>query len=135
MTGIMGTVCYFFWKTESASSAARMANNSGPAPQSMSSKMFWQSFWYLVAFYLTWVPYLGLQFAWSVNQEYGNYAWVITASTLAPLQGFSNFLVYFRRRAKKRFANALSMVRNRLSTPDTGDTGSSQSKPRKESGQ
>ncbi|KAL9183978.1 hypothetical protein ACHAXT_002064 [Thalassiosira profunda] len=66
--------------------------------QSLSSQIFWQSFFYLLAFYLTWPPYLALQYAWAGGRSFTNYGLILTAATMVPLQGFWNVLVYLRPR-------------------------------------
>ena len=66
----------------------------------MSSVVFWQSVWYVFSFYITWLPYLALQYLWA-SGSLPPYGFVVFASTLVPLQGFWNCVVYFRIRAKK----------------------------------
>jgi len=124
-TGIMSSVCYDVWKTDQASKRGRMDTDDGPQPQTMSSRMFWQSVWYLLAFWLTWVPYLALQYTWAAGQGYSSYAFTLFACAVVPLQGFSNAVVYFRRRAKKRANEVFTSVRHRLSS--TGEVPDGQS--------
>jgi len=72
------------------------------ASRCVSRAVFWQSFFYLISFYLTWVPYLALQFSWADSQDYFyRYGLTLFASTMVPLQGFWNSIVYFRLRVKK----------------------------------
>ena len=74
----------------------------------------------LFAFYVTWVPYLALQFVWAAGQGYSSYSFILFACTLTPLQGFWNAFVYFRRRAKKRIAEGLTRIRSSLSGRRSG---------------
>ena len=61
----------------------------------VSRKVFWQSFWYVMAFYTT-LPFLLLSYYVEFRDE--NYIWVfVVTAMLAPLQGFMNFLVYMIR--------------------------------------
>ena len=83
--------------------------------QSMASIVFWQSFWYLISFYLTWPPYLALQYLWAAGSGYSNYGFTLFACTLVPLQGFWNCFVFFRVRAKKGLSDSLSFVSRSLS--------------------
>jgi len=132
-TIIMGLVCWDVYKNQKASAkwrggatainistAATEQNESkrccgilprrkstsagGNGRQSLTSQIFWQSFWYLMAFYLTWPPYLALQYAWAGGRSFTNYGLILTAATMVPLQGFWNLLVYLRPRylQKKR---------------------------------
>jgi len=106
-TCIMASICYDVWKTEKASSGDRMSV-SGQAPETMTSRMFWQSLWYCGAFWLTWIPYLALQYAWNSGEGYTSYPSILIPATLVTLQGCWNAVIYFRRRARKRFAGFLS---------------------------
>ena len=69
---------------------------------SMSSAVFGQSIWYLLSFYLTWPPYLALQYYWASGSGYSSYPFVLFACTLVPLQGFWNCVGYFRKRANRK---------------------------------
>mmetsp|Transcript_10333 Transcript_10333/g.20730 ORF Transcript_10333/g.20730 Transcript_10333/m.20730 type:complete len:92 (+) Transcript_10333:1889-2164(+) len=71
----------------------------GPFLQEQFQKLnffFWKSFYYLMAFYLTWPPYLVLQFRLSNKKAYTNYGLFLIAGILVPLQGFWNFLAHLR---------------------------------------
>jgi len=105
-TCAMTSVCLAVYKTENAShtySSRRESNR-----QTISSVVFWQSIWYLLSFYLTWPPYLALQYLWAGGSGYSSYGLVLVASTLVPLQGFWNCVVFFRVRAKKKMAHVMS---------------------------
>lgn len=58
--------------------------------RTLSTKVFWQSFWYLMGFYMTWPPYLALQFLWSSGKAFTNYDFILYAGTVVPLQGVWN---------------------------------------------
>ena len=83
--------------------------------QSMTLQVFWQSIWYLLSFYLTWPPYLALQYLWASGKGYNSYGFVLFASTLVPLQGFWNCVVFFRVRTKRTIGNAISSVSGGIS--------------------
>merc|ERR1712176_185705 len=53
--------------------------------QGQTSAVFWQFCWHLIPFYLTWVPYVALQYTWGSGSAYSDYAFVMTACTLVPL--------------------------------------------------
>ena len=94
-----------------------LSTTSDATRQSMSSIVFWQSFWYLMSFYLTWPPYLALQYLWAAGSGYSNYGFTLFASTLVPLQGFWNSVVFFRVRMKKSLSDSISFVSRRFSGP------------------
>ena len=95
-TVIMIMVCWDVYSKEKASAKWRGGasfTSSGPkqkkssARASLSERVFWQSFFYLLAFYLTWPAYLALQYAWAGGSSFTNYGLILTAATLVPLQG------------------------------------------------
>eukprot|EP00956_Cyclotella_meneghiniana_P011206 scaffold15730_cov27-Cyclotella_meneghiniana.AAC.3 len=85
-TVIMGSLCYKFYRTE-----RRSVQYTGGETR-LSLKLFKQSCWFVVAFYLTWVPYLTLQYMHmlSSGKGYDNYGLILSAATMVPLQGFWN---------------------------------------------
>ncbi|KAL3776736.1 hypothetical protein HJC23_005397 [Cyclotella cryptica] len=91
-TGIMGTLCYHVYNNEKRTSRY---TNSGSR---LSIMVFKQSCWFVIAFYITWVPYLTLQYMLSSGKGYDNYGLILSAATLVPLQGFWNNIVYIRTR-------------------------------------
>jgi len=109
-TIVMTLVCWDVYTKEKASMKwkRRAGGASGDGRQTLSSQVFWQSFFYLMAFYATWSPYLGLQYAWAGGSSFTNYGLILTAATLVPLQGFWNCLVYVRPRHMKKAKEALS---------------------------
>ena len=95
-TVIMSMVCWDVYSKEKASAKWRDGGAAVAAPKakikksgrtSLSSRVFWQSFFYLMSFYLTWPAYLGLQYAWAGGSSFTNYGLILTAATLVPLQG------------------------------------------------
>ena len=108
-TVLMSMICWHVWrkeaKTQQYHSRASMSRRD-----SLSSRVFWQSFWYLMAFYLTWPLYLALQYAWSGGVAFTRYGFILTAGTMVPLQGFWNMLVYIRPRYLKGIAKSLSTI-------------------------
>lgn len=90
-TLIMTTVCWDVYKKEKASASWRGGSRFGArdvrSRTSMSTRVFWQSFWYLMAFYLTWPAYLALQYAWAGGTSFTRYGFILTAGTMVPLQG------------------------------------------------
>jgi len=62
---------------------------------SITRKVFWQSFWYMMAFYVT-LPFVLLSFYLEYTSE--KHFWIFAGTAiLAPLQGLMNALVYFQR--------------------------------------
>merc|ERR1712037_502899 len=82
--------------------------------QGQTPKAFRQSCYYLLPFYLTWVPYLALQFTWASGTGYSDFGFVIIACTLVPLQGFWNGVVYFRVRATAAIQEISTRIFNGL---------------------
>ena len=80
----------------------------------MTSMVFWQSIWYLLSFYITWPPYLALQYIWAAG-NFPPYGFTLFASTMVPLQGFWNAFVFFRVRAKKQARQTAHLVSSGLS--------------------
>jgi len=108
VTVIMSNVCWHVHKQEKASKRWRQR---GDAPQnSLTTKVFWQSFWYLMAFYMTWPPYLALQYLWASGRAYSMYGFILYAGTVVPLQGFWNFFVYVRPRTNFSAAKFVSSL-------------------------
>lgn len=103
-TFIMGTVC---WDVYSKERRTRKYHSGRTGRARLSTKVFWQSFWYLLAFYLTWPVYLALQYAWAGGESFTQYGFILTAGTMVPLQGFWNMLVYIRPRHFHRAAIAI----------------------------
>mmetsp|Transcript_9988 Transcript_9988/g.18140 ORF Transcript_9988/g.18140 Transcript_9988/m.18140 type:complete len:797 (-) Transcript_9988:447-2837(-) len=103
-TAIMATVCWDVYQKEKASSRWRISGVEGTARNKLSEQVFWQSFWYLMAFYFTWPPYLVLQYllASRNTKVFTMYGLILTAGTMVPLQGFWNAFVYIRPRHLKR---------------------------------
>ena len=82
----------------------RRNSNAGPktAMDRMESKTFWQAVAFLGAFYLTWPI---VMVATLRPEVAGVFPFMVIAFTLAPLQGFLNFLVYARPRFQQYWEN------------------------------
>ena len=120
-TAIMATVCWDVYSKEKASAkwrggAGAGASNNSRGRQTLSSRVFWQSFWYLMAFYLTWPAYLGLQYSWAGGSNFANYGLVLAGAVMAPLQGFWNMMVYIRPRYLDSAFEAIRRRWNETST-------------------
>ena len=65
-------------------------------------------------FYMTWPPYLALQFLWSAGNSYTNYDFILYAGTVVPLQGMWNCFNYARTRqlkhARELFSSFISSL-------------------------
>jgi len=132
-TIVMGNLCWYVYNEEKASKRWRRHSRTSNASDSLSMKFFWQSLYYLGAFYLTWPPYLALQFMLASGSAYTNYGFFLFAGTLVPLQGFWNFLVYARTRkisARSIVSSTMSSIRVRgnlrFSSLSFGRSGNSQ---------
>lgn len=123
-TVIMGIVCWDVYKKEKASARWRGAG-TGRARNKLSIQVFWQSFWYLMAFYLTWPAYLTLQYSWASDTYFSNYGLILSAGTMVPLQGFWNFFVYIRPRQMKQATRTIRRASTRIFARLTSQTVSS----------
>ena len=70
----------------------------GKANLSMTREVFWQSFWYVSAFYVT-IPLMLVAFYAPFKYPRGFWISIVTA-ILAPLQGLMNAMVFFQRSKK-----------------------------------
>ncbi|KAL7488284.1 hypothetical protein ACHAW6_013868 [Cyclotella cf. meneghiniana] len=104
-TIVMGDTVSSVYKKESASSRYSGGGNK------LSKMVFKQAMWFVAAFYITWVPYLVLQYMWSSGKGYNIYGLTLAAATLVPLQGFWNCFVYCRPRYFKNFKSVPVMSR------------------------
>lgn len=86
--------------------------------ESIVRKVFWQSFFYVAAFYLT-LPFVLLSFY--VKFETPKNFWIFVATAiLAPLQGFMNAMVYFQRsKGFQRCCKRLSCCGGDVESSDT----------------
>lgn len=106
-TIIMGDVTYSVYKKERASSRYTGGSNK------LSKMVFQQALLFVGAFYITWVPYLTLQFLLSSGTGFEIYGLFLAAATMAPLQGFWNFVVYARPRYFAKGVTGMSLFRSR----------------------
>eukprot|EP00804_Cyclotella_cryptica_P008353 CCRYP_018338-RA/>CCRYP_018338-RA protein AED:0.29 eAED:0.31 QI:0/1/0.66/1/0/0.33/3/1352/190 len=102
-TFVMGDVCQHVYKNTRAT--RRYSASRGR----ISKTVFMQACWFTGAFYITWIPYVALQYMWSSGRALTNYGFILYAATSVPLQGFWNFVVYIRPRYIK---GAVQMVPN-----------------------
>mmetsp|Transcript_25638 Transcript_25638/g.33976 ORF Transcript_25638/g.33976 Transcript_25638/m.33976 type:complete len:828 (+) Transcript_25638:53-2536(+) len=115
-TFIMGSVFWDVYKKDQASKRWRQRGDSGSG-NSISTKVFWQSVWYLMSFYATWPPYLALQYFWASGKAYDTYYFILFAGALVPLQGVWNWFVYARNRQLQGLRTAMSSyISSRLLT-------------------
>jgi len=99
ITVVMLDLCVYVYQVERKTDRWRGTSNV-TGTISKSEKVFWKSFYYLMGFYLTWIPYLVLQFRLSNKKAYTNYGLFLIAGILVPLQGFWNFLAHIRTKMK-----------------------------------
>lgn len=111
-TLIMCVLCWDVYQKEKVS--LKWRGGTGNAQNRLSSRVFWQSIWYLGAFYLTWPPYLALQYMWAADNYFTEYGLILSAGILVPLQGFWNFLVYVRPRHMKQLRKSTVELRSQL---------------------
>lgn len=97
-TCLMVSICVHVYFTERASDRWRGRRESRRSRRSLANQVFWQSFWYIIAFYITWVPYLALQYTWATGKAFSSYGFILFAGTMVPLQGAWNCFVYIRPR-------------------------------------
>jgi len=95
ITVIMMDLCFYVFQVERKTARWRGTSDvSGTI--SKTERVFWKSFYYLMAFYVTWLPYLVLQFMLANKKAYTSYGLFLTAGILVPLQGFWNYLAHIR---------------------------------------
>jgi hypothetical protein len=75
-TCIMGKMCYSVYKTDKASST--YTSHGGR----MTIMVFRKACWFVGAFYVTWLPYLSLQYAWSFGKAYDAYGFILASGTM-----------------------------------------------------
>ena len=92
----------------------------------LETQVFYQSFWYIMSFLVSW-PILFAMYLASVDVG-GPYGVTITIAFVAPLQGFSNFLVYIRPKVnqwKKERAKRAEKKNKLLNNSSAATAGSS----------
>jgi len=73
----------------------------GVGKTTLEAKVFWQALFYTLSFYITWPIFFSVYIAstdYKTGYDKGRYALPAIVSFVAPLQGFTNFLVYIRPR-------------------------------------
>ena len=63
----------------------------------VASEVFWQAFYYVLAFYITWIAPTVLRMLQTIEKPVPYYV-IMLMGILLPMQGFFNFLVYIRPR-------------------------------------
>jgi len=108
----------------------------GVGKKSLEAKVFWQALLYTLSFYIKW-PILFSVYIVSTDYTEGydkaNYALPAIVSFVAPLQGFSNFLVYARpflmasffQKQSKLFESAVGRLRTSMKMTSAVHTGTS----------
>ena len=89
-----------------AQKAKKWRLGSSGTGSTLEREVFWQCLWYCVAFYVTW-PVMFAVYLASVDVN-GPLALTLTVAFVAPLQGFSNWLVYVRPKLKRLWGDAAS---------------------------
>lgn len=73
--------------SSASTSMRRQDSSANRNNESFTSKVTRQTFWYLMAFYMTWPPYLALQYAWASGKAFTMYGFILFAGSAVPLQG------------------------------------------------
>lgn len=81
----------FVWKKEKRTMGLSMTKSKAQ----LTRKTFFQSLWYLLAFYLAWPVFFAIYFLFMVPS---NYWFFVTASILGPSQGLLNCIIFFHKR-------------------------------------
>eukprot|EP00980_Cylindrotheca_fusiformis_P026876 scaffold17809_cov115-Cylindrotheca_fusiformis.AAC.4 len=107
LTGVtVATIMLFrsVYKLERSSSRWRLAIHSS---DTMTVKVFWRCFWYLLAFYVPWPMYFASFFVELTERNYG--FWLMLQIFMA-MQGFCNALVYYYRSSRASFCSTSRRV-------------------------
>ncbi len=87
---------FVYWTVRKNSRGSRRWG-FGVGRQSMESRVFWQALLYTLSFYITWPIFFSVYIAptdYTRGYDVERYALLAIVSFVAPLQGFTNFLVY-----------------------------------------
>jgi len=108
--------------------ARQSARENSNSTMTLERRVFWQCVSFAMAFYITW-PLIFLNYAMGLDFELDSYAYTLIVATLAPLQGFNNWLVYVRPRwasymenRKKQRIKAQKQSEARASSSQDSDT-------------
>eukprot|EP00956_Cyclotella_meneghiniana_P012895 scaffold18393_cov39-Cyclotella_meneghiniana.AAC.1 len=108
-TVVMGIVCIDMHKKWQAFENAQQQGQR--FEQKLSTKQFHSSNTiYHRGFYMTWVPYLALQYSWAAGTAFTHYYFVLYAGTVVPLQGAWNCFNYARTRQLKHARELFSSL-------------------------
>ncbi|CAB9498701.1 expressed unknown protein [Seminavis robusta] len=88
-----------YWKVRQRAAASRKWSLGIGKVDSLEKKVFWQCLFYVLAFYVTW-PLMFSVYLASIDVD-GPLGLTMTVAFVAPLQGFTNFLVYVRPKLSK----------------------------------
>jgi hypothetical protein len=118
-TSIMMTIMYLKVRQDLRGSIKWQKGGTKKGKPDLEKEVFWQSLSYLSAFWISW-PILLVS---NAKSDSGEYPLFVVVMLLAPIQGFSNFLVYVRPRMLRRFRQRKRQKTN--TTPDTHTSSSS----------
>eukprot|EP00980_Cylindrotheca_fusiformis_P020884 scaffold7902_cov129-Cylindrotheca_fusiformis.AAC.1 len=120
LTGVtVATIMLFLavYKVERSASRWRFAVRRGG--DTMTEKVFWRCFWYLLAFYVPW-PVLFVSYFVELTER--NYGFLLVLQIFGPSQGFFNSLIYYQRDIhlfiKKTRSSVSNMILNIFVRPN-----------------
>jgi len=79
------------------------------SPSKLQTQVFWQALFYSLSFYVTW-PIIFLVYIASIDLRVEHFAFTALVSFVAPLQGFTSFVVYIRPRLNNKMAKLASYI-------------------------
>ena len=122
-TSIMMTIMYLKVRQDLRGSIKWQKGGTKKGKPDLEKEVFWQSLSYLSAFWISW-PILLVS---NAKSDSGEYPLFVVVMLLAPIQGFSNFLVYVRPRMLRRFRQRKRHKSNTKAptAPDTHTSSSS----------
>jgi hypothetical protein len=92
----------------------------GSNVQSLPRKVFWQGFWYLMCFYVSW-PIILVFSNVAVGSLYDHFGFLCATIFFVPLQGFLNFIAYTRQRImrcmKRHYIGLSSLIARGIKSP------------------
>lgn len=115
---ITGCMVCVYWSVRKQTLKARKWNLGANQAGRMEKAVFWQCVSYVLAFYITW-PLMFSVYLFSIdaNESSASFPLAMTVAFVAPLQGFSNSIVYLRTKlknaAKPNTPNSCSLLCNK----------------------
>lgn len=97
-------------RTDEASRRWRFGASPASKKASMRSQVFWQAILYTVSFYVTW-PIMLAVYVSGADTRSNSFGFAVLVAFVAPLQGFSNFLVYIRPRMLAALTKHVNMTK------------------------